>query len=62
VPELVPEEIARKSGMKVDQRMLRQQTRMSSAITTPSSSARRPATATWPPRCATSSTRPAACG
>ncbi len=53
VPELVPEEIAKKSGMKLDQ---------PAPIATVSSSERPLASATCARRCATSSTRPAATG
>jgi NAD(P)H dehydrogenase (quinone) len=74
VPELVPEEVARKSGMKLDQKapiatidelpdydaiIFGAPTRYGKM---PSSSAHRPGTATCAPRCATSSTRPAATG
>ena len=49
VTELVPEEVARKSGYKLDQDApIAQPTTWS--LTTPSSSARRPASATWPRR------------
>ena len=61
VPELVPEEVAKKSGMKLNQ-PAPIATGTSSRTTTPSSSARRRASATCARRCATSSTRPAACG
>ncbi len=62
VPELVPEEIAKKANMKLDQRAPVAAAERSSPTTTPSSSARRRASATCARRCATSSTRPAGCG
>ena len=49
VPELVPEEIARKSGYWLDQAP-RSRPSPSFPTTTRSSSARRPASATWPRR------------
>jgi NAD(P)H dehydrogenase (quinone) len=49
VPELVPEEIARKSGYKLDQ-AAPIATVAELPTTTRSSSARRPASATWPRR------------
>jgi NAD(P)H dehydrogenase (quinone) len=49
VPELVPEEVARSGHFKLDQR--RPSPRSTSfPITTPSSSAPRPATGAWPRR------------
>ena len=66
VPELVPDAVLEKHGAKAGPGSLRPRPggdgRHGWPRPTPSSSARRPASATWRPRCATSSTRPAACG
>ncbi len=61
VPELMPREAAEQAGAKLDQAAPRHSPR-SSPTTTRSSSARPPASATWPRRCAISGTRPAASG
>lgn len=60
VPETMPAEAFAKAGGK--RRMRRKPHRRSWAITTPSSLAPRPASATCPDRCAPSSTKRAGCG
>jgi NAD(P)H dehydrogenase (quinone) len=65
VPELVPGEILEKSGAAVAARHsppCRWQQRRNWLKPTRSSSALRPALATWPPRCETSSIKRAGCG